>query len=99
MGLAAYGWAVSAQWWWLTPFLVFVIFVAVVTVSHDLVHGSLGLTRRQTEWWLFVMGGVLLESGHAYRLTHLQHHRVFPRDDDPEGDPARMSALGAICTG
>lgn len=45
------------------------------------------------------MGAVLLESGHAYRTTHLQHHRVFPEQDDPEGDPARMSFLGAILHG
>ena len=31
---------------------------------------------------------LLLESGHAYRATHMQHHRVFPGPDDPEGDPA-----------
>ena len=40
---------------------------------------------------LFIMGGILLESGHAYRTTHIQHHRLFPHHDDPKGDPARMS--------
>jgi beta-carotene hydroxylase len=42
---------------------------------------------------------VLLESGHAYRATHLQHHRVFPGPDDPEGDPARMSFATALLWG
>ena len=45
------------------------------------------------------MGCVLLESGHAYRTTHLQHHRLFPSDDDPEGYPANLSLLGAIFYG
>jgi beta-carotene hydroxylase len=45
------------------------------------------------------MGAVLLESGHAYRATHLRHHRVFPGPDDPEGDPARMSLLKAVLRG
>ena len=76
-------------------FLVFLIFVAVVTVTHDVVHGSLGLSRRQTDWALFATGAVLLESGHAYRATHLRHHRVFPGPDDPEGDPARLTLVGA----
>jgi beta-carotene hydroxylase len=99
LGLAAYALAARANLWWLTPLLVFLIFVAVVTVTHDVVHGSLGLSRRQTEWALFALGAVLLESGHAYRATHLRHHLVFPGPDDPEGDPARLSLLKAILWG
>jgi fatty acid desaturase len=99
LGLAAYALAACAGQWWLTPFLVFLIFVAVVTVTHDVVHGSLGLSPRQTDWALFALGAVLLESGHAYRATHLRHHHVFPKPDDPEGDPARMSLLEAILWG
>jgi beta-carotene hydroxylase len=98
-GLAAYAVAAALGLWWLTPLLVFLIFVAVVTVTHDVVHNSLGLTRRQTEWALFLTGVVLLESGHAYRTTHLQHHRLFPHDDDPEGHPAHLSLWGAITNG
>jgi len=91
--------AASAGWWWATPIVAFMIFVAVVTVTHDVVHRSLGLTPQQTDWALFFMGLVLLESGHAYRVTHIQHHRLFPHDDDPEGYPADLSLLGAICYG
>ena len=98
-GLAAYSVAATLRLWWLTPFLVFLVFVAVVTVTHDVVHGCLGLNRRQTEWALFCCGAFLLESGHAYRSTHLQHHRLFPHGDDPVGDPARMSLWRAICIG
>ncbi|MEO8608256.1 MAG: fatty acid desaturase [Chloroflexota bacterium] len=85
--------------WVLTPILVFLIFVAVVTVTHDVVHGTLGLTKRQTEWALFLMGAVLMESGHAYRTTHRQHHTTFPGDDDPEGYPAKMNMMGALLYG
>lgn len=91
LGLAVFALVAWSGWWWLTPVVVFLIFVSVVTVTHDVVHGSLGLTPRQTEWALFLFGAVLLESGHAYRTTHLQHHARFPGPDDPEGDPARMS--------
>jgi len=98
-GLIAYALAVCAGWWWLTPILVFLIFVAVVTVTHDVVHATFGLSQRQTDWALAVMGAVLLESGHAYQLTHTQHHRVFPGSDDPEGDPARMSFWRAVLHG
>src|SRR5262249_48475860 len=99
LGVAAYAGAAYLGWWWLTPFIVFLIFVAIVTATHDVVHGSLGLSPRQTDWALFAFGAVLLESGHAYRTTHLQHHRVFPGPDDPEGDPARMRLWQAICYG
>ncbi len=97
--LALYIVAVWLEWWWATPFIVFLIFVAIVTVTHDVVHGSLGLSRRATEWALFVFGAVLLESGHAYRYSHLQHHRWFPADNDPEGAPARMPLWQAILFG
>jgi fatty acid desaturase len=88
-----------AGWWWLTPFAVFLVFVAVVAVTHDVVHNTLGLSRRQTEWALFVTGALLLESGHAYRTTHLRHHAVFPGPDDPEGDPAGMSFWRSVLHG
>jgi beta-carotene hydroxylase len=99
LGLLAYGLAVYGQAWWLTPFLVFLIFIAVVTVTHDVVHGSLGMSRSQTDWALFIFGATLLESGHAYRATHFRHHAVFPGPDDPEGDPARLSLWTAILHG
>jgi beta-carotene hydroxylase len=99
VGVVLYALAWALGLWWLSPLIVFLIFVAVVTVTHDVVHGTLGLNRRQTDWALFLTGLVLLESGHAYRTTHLQHHKLFPSDDDPEGYPARTSLLGAALYG
>jgi fatty acid desaturase len=88
-----------AGWWWLTPLAMFAVFVAVVTVTHDVVHRSIGLGKRGSDWALFVFGLLLLESGHAYRATHVQHHRLFPSDEDPEGYPAHLSAVGAVLYG
>src|SRR5262245_33598732 len=99
LGVAAFVVAVWFDCWWLTPLIVFGIFVAVVTATHDVVHRTLGLTERQTDIWLFLLGLVLLESGHAYRMTHRQHHRVFPSTEDPEGYPANLSFLGAVLYG
>ncbi|HCT77707.1 MAG TPA: fatty acid desaturase [Micromonosporaceae bacterium] len=98
-GVAVFAFVAWLGWWWLTPIVMFAIFVAVVTVTHDVVHRAIGLTNRQTEWALFFCGLVLLESGHAYRTTHLQHHRTFPSDDDPEGYPAHLSFVGAVLYG
>jgi beta-carotene hydroxylase len=99
VGLSLYVLAAYYDIWWSTPFIVFAIFLSVVTVTHDVVHGSLGLNHRQSDWALFLMGAVLLESGHAYRTTHLQHHRNFPDHEDPEGDPARMSFWQSVLHG
>ena len=99
LGVAAFALAAYARLWWVTPFIVFLIFVAVVTVTHDVAHGALGLGPRATEWALFAMGAVLVESGHAYRISHARHHSVFPGPDDPEGDPARMSFWAAVIHG
>jgi fatty acid desaturase len=96
LGVAAFALLVWLGWWWLTPLVMFGIFVAVVTVTHDVVHRTLGLGPRRTDWALFLLGAVLLESGHAYRITHEQHHRLFPHPDDPEGYPADLSLLGAV---
>ena len=98
-GVTLYALALAFGLYWLAPIIVFFVFVAVVTVTHDVVHGTLGLSRRQTDWALFLTGLILLESGHAYRTTHLQHHKVFPSEDDPEGYPAKISMLGAILYG
>lgn len=99
VGVLAFAVLAWLRWWWLTPLVVFGIFVAVVTVTHDVVHRTIGLSAQATSWALFATGLVLLESGHAYRATHLQHHRLFPHPDDPEGYPARLSMIGAICYG
>src|SRR6266498_3385646 len=99
LGVALFALVAWLGWWWAIPLVMFGIFVAVVTVTHDVVHRSLGLGRSGTEWALFLLGLVLMESGHAYRITHLQHHRLFPSREDPEGYPAKLSFLGAVLYG
>jgi fatty acid desaturase len=99
VGVAVFVVVAALGWWWITPLVVFGIFVAVVTATHDVVHRTLGLSVRATGVWLFLLGLVLLESGHAYRMTHRQHHRLFPSPDDPEGYPADLSLAGAVLYG
>ena len=68
-GVAVFVAVAALRWWWITPLVVFGIFVAVVTATHDVVHRTLGLGPRATDVWLFLLGLVLLESGHAYSST------------------------------
>lgn len=99
IGVALYVICAWQGWWFLTPIIMFFIFVSIVTVTHDVVHGTLGVKESHINWVLFFMGLVLMESGHAYRITHHQHHSLFPEDDDPEGYPAKINLLGALLYG
>src|SRR2546423_7456382 len=74
--------AAGHELWALLP--LFLVFTTVISLMHDTVHGTLGLRRRGTDATLFCAGALLMVSGHAYRATHINHHRVFPGPDDPE---------------
>ncbi len=79
--------------------LVYLSFATYGSISHDLVHRTLGVPRRWNE--LFLTGVELLafRSGHAYRLVHLHHHVRFPHDDDVEGAAAKMSLWRTLAEG
>ena len=86
--------------WWIPAVLSIAgLFLGVVATTHDLVHRTLGLPRWLSEVAMALVGMLVLESAHAYRATHLQHHRTFPDDDDPEGDPAHGSWWRALLAG
>jgi beta-carotene hydroxylase len=71
--------------------LMYLSFVTYGSISHDLVHRTLGLPRRWNEISLTVVELLAFRSGHAYRLVHLHHHARFPAEDDIEGAAAKMS--------
>lgn len=71
--------------------LVALSFVTYGSISHDLVHGSLGLSKRTNAIFLTLIELLAVRSGHAYRAAHLHHHARFPHDDDVEGAAAGMS--------
>jgi beta-carotene hydroxylase len=96
---ALYGVFAALGWWPLAMLAVMFLFITIVASAHDLVHQSLGFSRRFNEVMLTLIGLLVLESGHAYKVSHLQHHRRFPNDDDPEGDPARMTFWRALLEG
>lgn len=97
--LAGYIVAAATHRWLPALAALFLLFCAVISAMHDAVHGALGLRRRATDWTLFLAGALLAVSGHAYRLTHQQHHRVFPGPDDPEGHAARLTPLRCLLDG
>lgn len=87
------------DWYGLSFLCLVCVFSACSTSTHDVVHRSVGHSARATEWLLFLLGLPILESGHAYRATHLAHHQRFPRHDDPEGEAAHMPMWKVLVTG
>src|SRR5688572_8968960 len=65
--------------------LVYLSFVTCGSISHDLVHRTLGLPRRVNDFLLTVIELLAFRSGYAYRLVHLLHHARFPLEDDIAG--------------
>jgi beta-carotene hydroxylase len=74
-------------------------FITYGSISHDLVHRTLGLSRRTNDLFLSVIELLALRSGHAYRLVHLYHHKRFPNDDDIEGAASKMTLLQTLVEG
>ena len=87
--------------WWIPAVLAVagLMFITYVSTSHDLLHRTLGLPRRANEILLSAVEMLALRSGHAFRISHLCHHRHFPDDEDVEGKVARMSLGRALLEG
>lgn len=97
--LAAFGALYAHGLYLLLPLAMLMHFVFTVAYLHDVAHGSAGLDARATHAALFVVGVLVLQSGHSFRYTHLHHHAHCLEDDDLEGAPARASLLGALLAG
>ncbi|HWW61480.1 MAG TPA: fatty acid desaturase [Thermoanaerobaculia bacterium] len=91
----------GARGWWLAALActVALSFVTYGSISHDLVHRTLGLPRWLNEILLSAIELLAFRSGHAYRVTHLHHHAHFPAHDDLEGAAASMPLWRAALDG
>ncbi|MEO6005651.1 MAG: fatty acid desaturase [Opitutus sp.] len=93
--------AFALHGWWIPAVLAAagLMFITYVSTSHDLLHRTLGFPRWLNELLLSAVEMLALRSGHAFRLSHLCHHRHFPDDEDVEGKVARMSLGWALLEG
>ena len=91
--------AARGHWWLALACPVAISFLTYGSVSHDLVHRTLGLPRVWNEILLCAMELMAVRSGHAYRLSHLHHHARFPADDDIESAAARLPLPRALLEG
>jgi beta-carotene hydroxylase len=94
-------WACATHGWWLPAIssLVAMMFLTYTSSSHDYVHRTLGLPRAANEVLLAATELLGLRSGHAFRLTHLHHHRRFPHADDVEAHAASRGFFHALVAG
>src|SRR5579883_3137328 len=94
-------WIFAACGWWLAAVVAVagIQFFTYTSASHDLAHRSLRLPRRVNEVALALFELIGLRSGHAFRITHLQHHRHFPDEEDVEAHGATGSLWQALATG
>jgi len=99
--LVALFFALAAQGHWVAALTcpVLLSFLTYGSISHDLVHRTLGLPRWLNEIMLSLIELIAFRSGHAYRAVHLHHHAAFPADDDIEGAAARMPLWRALVEG
>ena len=90
-----------AGWWPVAVGCVVVLsFVTYGSISHDLVHRTLRLPKFWNEVFLTAIELLMLRSGRAYRLAHLNHHAHYPSDhDDPEASAAYGGFGAALASG
>ncbi|RYD36919.1 MAG: hypothetical protein EOP86_04730 [Verrucomicrobiaceae bacterium] len=93
--------AAAAGWWELAlGCAVLQSYFTYASVSHDLAHRTLRLPRWLNGILLSLIEGMSFRSGHAFRVTHLEHHRHFPdAEKDPEGAVAGMPWWRALLEG
>ena len=66
-------------------------FFSYGSTSHDLVHFNIRIPKFLNETLLTLLELICFRSGHAYRVSHLHHHKRFPHDDDIEGAASKMT--------
>lgn len=79
--------------------LMYLSFCTYGSISHDLVHRTLGLSKPANNIFLSLIELLAIRSGHAYRAAHLHHHKRFPHDDDIEGAAARLTFFQTLLEG
>lgn len=69
------------------------------STSHDFVHENLKINKTLNVVLLFVTEAICFRSGHAYKLSHLYHHKRYPHEDDVEGAASRMTLFRSLLEG
>jgi hypothetical protein len=97
--LAASLWLANMRLYLLALPASFMFFLVGLRQVHNAYHYALGLSRRGSNWVMFVLSALMLGSMHAVQINHLEHHQHCLGEEDVEGASARMPAWKAILVG
>jgi fatty acid desaturase len=97
--LAASLWLAGQRVYFLALPASFIFFLVGLRQVHNAYHYALGLSRRGSDWVMFVLSALMLGSMHAVQINHLEHHLHCLDEDDVEGASARMPAWKAVLVG
>lgn len=86
-------------WWIVSLALIPYIYLTAGAAMHDVIHKTLGVSKRWHGVTLFAIGSIVLESGHTLRETHQVHHRKLHTSIDPEGYVDNYSSLRTLGEG
>jgi len=100
LAAAYFGFALAGWWPVAVGCVAALSFVTYGSISHDLVHRALRLPKWWNEFFLTAIELLMLRSGRAYRLAHLNHHARYPdAHDDPEAAAAHGGFVVALASG
>jgi len=97
--LAASLWLAGQGRYFLALPASFMFFLVGLRQVHNAYHYALGLSRRGSDWVMFVLSALMLGSMHAVQINHLEHHLHCLDEGDVEGASARMPAWKAVLVG
>ena len=91
--------AINDFWFFAVLCTMGLSFTSYGSTSHDLVHQNLKINKKLNAFLLSLLELICFRSGHAYRLSHLYHHKRFPHEDDVEGAASRMTFVRTLLEG
>jgi len=77
----------------------FLFFLTGLRQVHNAFHYTLGLSKRVTEWVMFLLSILMLGSMHAVKINHLRHHKHLMDGEDIEAMSAQMRWWKALLVG
>jgi beta-carotene hydroxylase len=94
-------WILAFHGYWVAAVLsaMALSFSTYGSTSHDLVHENLKINKTVNTILLSFTEAICFRSGHAYKLSHLYHHKRYPHEDDVEGAASRMTLVRALMEG
>lgn len=94
-------WIFAFQGYWVAAVLctMALSFSTYGSTSHDLVHENLKINKTFNLILLSFTEAICFRSGHAYKLSHLYHHKRYPHEDDVEGSASRMTFFRSLIEG